>query len=543
MPIVKRRAVLPLLTGGLHYTNNTLTIEATQAQRIVNCHIDEHGIASTRHGSSKLNSSALPAPITSIYEFRRPYGSGNASTILVTAGLILYYWDTGSSTFIQIMALSVTDRPCWTTFQSATSQSYAIMCNGTDFIKYDGSTATNVASSYPWSSAPRYIIDYDDRLLAAGCDSDPYKIWVSAILDCTDWYPDTSVTPHASVNWTVKSATGNRVTGLKNVYDYCAIFQQHGVSIITEGDPNSNTSKQLQVSLQYGTSSHWSIQSISNKIYFADESHFYQGILRDAIENGLEVIPIDINIIEKYREFTNAGDIISVYDLTNKEIQFAGMTGINTYNNLALLFNLGLTNENNRSSVTASLPEQYIWSGWFEGDGYEVTAFASVINSDGMTVVYRGDSSGYVYEMDGANVYKDGTENIKTEIYLCPFAPYGYSMAKRARTFTPLIYQKYDKSTTVRWIVDGRYTDVAISYYNNVAYWRPTQNLNQLQTWDGTIWADKPIMIQPMAINEPFQYIQFVIINAGTNDEDEIAYMGSELFYQLHTLEGGRKVG
>jgi hypothetical protein len=531
MAIGMRRAVLPALTGGCNYTNNTLTIESNQAQQVINCHIDESGIAYTRKGSDKLNAAALPAAITSIYEFRRPYGSGTASTILVTAGLKLYYWDTGTSAFVEITSLSSTDKPCWDTFQDENAVSFAVMCNGSDFFKYNGTDLTNVSTDYPWNSgAPRYILVYDDRMLATGCDSDPYKVFVSAIFDCTDWKPGTSTT---AVYWTVKSHAGNRITGLGKAYDYCAIFQQFGVTIITEADPDSATSKQIAVSSKYGTTSHWSIQSVGNDLYFADESHIYKGVLREAVENGLVVTPIDKNIIEKYKTILNKDSIVSVYDSANKEIQWAGRAGLGSYNDLTLVFNIGLTEQNQTG--------ENIWSGWFEGTGYEPQELASVVDSGGENKVYRGDSDGYVWEMDKSTVYKDGTEDIETTIYLAPFKPYGLGINKRARTFIPLLYQKYDNATTVRWIVDGRYTDTAVQVDNNVALWRPVSGVTTM--WDGSIWTDKPIVIQPMSILEPFIYIQFVIYNDGSEAADEIAWLGAELYYQVHTVSGARKVG
>jgi hypothetical protein len=525
MALGKRRAVLQPLTGGMNYSTDIFSILVNQAQVIRNCHIDPNGRARTRKGSRKLNTTALSGKVTSIYDYKRPEGSGSSSILLVTAGTVLYKWDTETTEFVKITDLSTTDRPTWATFVTG-GVSYAFMANGSDFFKYDGRVLSAVSTTYPWTSAPRYIIEYDDRLLAAGCDSDPYKVWVSGILDGEDWFSGTSTT---SVSWSMKSSTGNRVTGLGLVYNYCAIFQERGVTIITESDPVSDTSQQIMVSTTDGTTSHWSIQTINNEIYFANSSRICKGQLRDAVENGLVVVPIDDNVYQKYSNISNPEDIVSAYDYANSEIQWGLNLKPYGVHQTTFVFNLGLSGKLSESP--------YVWSGIFDGSSYEPYTLA-VVNVDGKPLVYRGDTSGYVYVMDESTQYKDNTTAIVTEIVSSVLNPYGNFMVKRARMFSPYLYQKYDSSSYIQYIVDGAFllpsTGQYIVLQNNVPFWRAATNTVQTQTWNSTIWNDAPVVVTSVNLDSPFHYVQFILKNDGANDRDEMSFAGAELFYQVH---------
>ncbi len=539
MPKALRRAVQPAVYGGCNNSTDILSLTDYQCNVIRNCHINEHGLVFTRKGSNILNTTSLGSAVTSIYDFRKPDGSSTASYLLVTAGEALYKWNSTTSTFTLVTALSSSDRPSWVTFTDGSNLSYAIMCNGTDFIKYDGTSVTNCdpAEDYPWTSNPRYIIEYDDRLLVSGCDSDPYKVFVSGLQDCTEWKPGTG---GAAVYWTIKGSKGERVTGLGVVYDYAVLFQRNATNIITEADPESTSSQQITVSTRYGTTSHWSIQGINNMLYFCDEAHVYKGALRQAIENGLDVVVIDRNIQEKYATVTNHSDIVSVYDPEHEEIQWGVKTGFNVKNDTALVYNIGLSQDDNPAQQTN------VWSGWFDGDGYEPYTLASVIQSDGSTKVYRGDETGYVYVMEEDFKYKDDTTDgatttqnpIPVEIRTKGMIPYGLGTRKRARMFVPYISQRHNGSVYVQWVVDRCYANATprqMQLYNRIPYWRATTNTTNKQLWNKTIWADNAIMPKSIVLQQPFSYIQFVMTCAGTNATDEITYSGCEFLYQLHS--------
>ena len=215
MPIAKRKAKLYPATQGVNYAANALTVNQYEVQKAVNCHLDEHGEFHTRMGSTLYNTTALNGAVKGIYEWRRPDGSGGTSTtLIVVAGSKWYEWNTSTSAFDEIGDLNGTDRPTFATFTDASNNSYVILANGTDFNKYDGTTVTATAASYPWASGqPHYIYVYDDRLMAGGIEAEAYRVYVSDILDCTDWLAGSKCVPSIIHSTVVLSSVSWNISG------------------------------------------------------------------------------------------------------------------------------------------------------------------------------------------------------------------------------------------------------------------------------------------------------------------------------------------
>ena len=553
MPKGLRRVVFNAPSGGVNYTNDVFAIGQNQCRVLRNCHLDGDGHARTRLGNRLLNPlSPLAGPVTSIYDYHRPYGPNTDTMVLVTAGRALYRYD--GTTFNKLTDLKSSDRPTWATFQDGSAAPFAFMANGTDFIKYNGEVVSDVATgedAYPWVSAPRYIVEYDDRLVAAGCDSDPYKIFVSESLNGTNWWPGLDSTPSY---WGVKGQRGDKVSGLARIYDFLAIFQETGISIITEADPSSSTSQQIQVSDRYGTTSHWSIQTVGATVYFADRTNIYRAVLRDTIENGLTVYTIGDNVRPKYMENRAAGDVTSVYSPEYQELVWSIQTGSHDYRDTALTYSLALSG--NRSAYAGAPVQsvwQDVWSGWSDGIAYRPYTLGLVQMDDEKLRVWSGDEDGYVRVQEETYRYKDqrpvdgvATDvDVTTEIVTGPLAPYGMTMNKVARQFTPTMFQRTNGSTRVQWVIDGAYvhpdTNRYVELTGLVPYYSDGSDDALDQLWGNTVWQDEPYTPQPIGFVDPFRYIQFRIINDGTATQDGISYGGAELWYQLGKI--GRQTG
>lgn len=545
------RTSMPAPSWGVNNSNDIFSILPTQVYRAVNCHLDESGILYTRGGCRLLNSTVLDGKVTSIYDYWRPEGSSQMQVIFVTAGIYLYKLNVDNNTFEQVKELSVDDRPVWATFYDGNGNPNAVMCNGTDFFRYDGVGFVDIDfNGDTGTKNPRYILAYDDRMLAAGMDDAPYDVYISDTLDCTDWAY--GVTPSAQ-NWSVNSTTGNRITGLAIVYNFAAIFQRDSISIITEADVTSTTSEQITVSRVFGTTSHWSIQTIGNMIYFADENHLYRGELRQAVENGLEVKPVDRNIRRKYRSVKSFDDIVSVYDKRTNEIYWGTECLHGSGKDTALVYSI------EHSGQKADMGWIDVWSGWWEGktkDDYNPHAYSVVLNSDRVPEVWRGDQNGYVYiheEMHRAGTYKYDKDynastaaDIQVEIVTGAVIAAGISTKKRLAQYTPIISQFVNDSTYIQWIIDGSYINPDTTRYlkhkGNIPYWNDTSKTSTTTLFGGSIWANNEYIVTPVEAHEPFRYLQLRIVCAGANDRDHIRYAGGELLYQVnhltHALQG-----
>ena len=515
---------------GVKYIDDVITVERGYVYKAINCHLSRDGVLFTRGGSRKINATALNGPITSIYDYRRPDGSSFSRFVLVTTTVSLYTMDIDVGTFTKLRDLNSTDRPDWTTFNNTVGGSVAVMCNGTDFFTFDGFTLADI-TFVTGIDAPRYLQVVGDRVLASGCDSDPYKVFVSDELDVTEWEWDSG----SPVFWTIKGASGDRINGLGIIYNFGVIQTQFSTSIITEANANSTTSEQILVSREYGTTSNWSMQSIGNVLYFADESHLYRGTLRTAVENGLDVTTIDENIQKKYKDVKDVDDIVSVYDAKNEEIQWGLNMLVGTKKDTALVYSVQNSGDVERFGRVDA------WAGWFENVGnYEPHTFGVVLDDEEKPVVYRGDSDGYVYAMDEERTFKDDGNDIATEIITAPFQPQGYSQSKRARFYTCSLYQFEDSSTTIQWLVDASYWEPSagrvISLQNLLPYYREADSTTMTTTVGSALHYDHPMVVRPITVNNQFRYIQFRIYNNGDETRDEIAYSGGELVYQAHGI-------
>jgi len=102
--------------------------------------------------------------------------------------------------------------------------------------------------------------------------------------------------------------------------------------------------------------------------------------------------------------------------------------------------------------------------------------------------------------------------------------------------FYPEIFQLTDDSTYIQWIIDSTHllpaTNRTLKNYGLIRDWRESGDTDRTSLWGNIIWANHPIEILPVHINEGFHYIQFKILNAGSNTFDKISYRGGELWYQ-----------
>lgn len=523
--------VLPPLTGGVNYAANRMAIAPNEGFRIVNCHIDAWGRAYTRKGSELLNTTALQGKVTSIHEYVVPTAGTQNRTILVSAGKRWYSWDS-SNGFTLLYDLQSDAKPSVVNFLDGNHNTIAILANGTDFLKYDGSSVSNLlsaSSDFPNNEVPRYLTVYDNRLGASGCSVYPRRVYMSGLLDPTSWDADNDYFQYED------DAEMERITGITSMYKFLVVTKRNRVYINTEGNPQSTTFEQIPVSTEYGSTSHWSLVVVGNRLYMCNESGFYIGTLRQQIENGLDVQPIHGNLGLWMQDIKTFVDVQSVYDANTDEIYTGVETGNYGKNNRAMIYNVGLSNPDE---------QRFIWSGWFEGDGYEPLCFGKVTNSDGKVEIWRGDSNGYVYRMENPRIWKDQlrsggettNQNIATRIHLGPFSPGGISKVKRFLDAIPQLYQHHNGSTILQFLMNQSYVDsttgVSVELDGHVPLWNDESDSDYTQGWDDTVWVTHPVLPVKVNIRKTGRFVEFIIYNAGSNDYDEIAYGGMEIIYQ-----------
>ena len=525
-----RRTVLPPLFGGVNNNPHRFAVEKDEAWKIENCHLDSKGVASTRGGSTLINTTALDGAVTSIHELVMLSGSSIVRTVLVSAGLAWYVWDgEGTTTCSKIKDLNTKDKPSIVTVDYG-GATYAVLANGVDFLKYDGSTVTNLlslASDFPSSGIPKYLQVYNTRLVAGGMITEPTRVRLSNPTDPTTWDANDFFTFEDDGNLEV-------VTGIGTMYDFLVTTKKNQIIINNESDPTSTTVKQIPVSKNIGSASHWGMQTVGSRLFFENSSGFFVGELREALEDGMVVSKIGANVENQFSQVQSFSSIDSVYDAAHKELLWGVQQRNYDKPNLALVFNLDLSNFTNGD---------YVWSGWNRGDGYDPLTFGTVTSSSGKKEVWRGDSNGFVYRMDARESYKDevggSTDvDINTYIHLPPFIPSGLSIVKRFLDATAALYQNTNGSTTLSWIVDSSYLNPGvdgrvIEVDGHVPFWNDCVDGDYTEGWGTTIWIEKPILPAIVDVKQTGKFIEFIINNTGVNARDEISYHGLEIAYQV----------
>jgi len=528
--IRKNTMVLPPLRGGCRYTDNIFSIRKDEAFKVINMHIDSRGIAYTRGGSRRINSTASTGAITSIHQYNRPYGSGIIRETLVTIGKRWYKLEDDDS-LTQIGGLNSSNKPSIVTFNDGSGNSIAILANGVDFLKYDGTDVTpllaDFAGDFQSTGVPRYLFVFDNILMASGCSDYPTRVYASGSLDPTSW--------GASAFFSYDDGRDMEpVTGIGSAWSYMVVFKRNSVYINTEGDPESDTLLQIRVAIGSGTTSHWSIVTEGNIIRFVNQDGFHEGVLRRETEDGLEIRKISDNVEKKFRTVDSYDEIEGVYDGKHDEILWGTKTGGSSTYNTGFAYNLAL-------SIVGFEGKRDVWNGWYEGDGFEAACLAPIVASDGSTSIYRGGSAGKLYIMEEDYTFKDDDsegvgKDIKSLIHLGPVLPGGPGIVKFFRNAWVLLHQNVNGSTTFAFNIDGRYrnpaTDTTMELDGNIPFWDGSSDATKTQLWDSTLWSDKPMLEYCTAINSKGNFIELIIENDGDEDQDTISYGGAQLTFQ-----------
>ncbi len=514
--IAERRAVYPPLTGGLNYRQDALSLRPNEAGVIRNCHIDANGIASTRRGLRKINDVALDGAITGIQQYSKPSAGTMVRTVIITTPTTIYEWTSGT-TFTGIGNLTATDRPSMVNFLDGTSTSVILIANGTDFYMYDGSTVANATAGFQSTSNPRYLTVFDNRLAASGCDDDPNAVFMSALRDCGTW--------GATDYFLFESDTDReRVTGLGTMFSLLTVLKRQSVYVVTEGNPGSDTVKQVRVAQGFGTTSHWSVVTRGENIFFTDGQGSYRGRLSELVTDGMLVKKIGDKVKYKWADGQDYDVTQGIYDLKSDTIMWGLRLVASDKCDCALVFNPVLS-----VFDSSTAPDDPVWSSVFDGTGFRFYTAGSVINSSGVAETWVGDEDGYVYVLGEDTQEDDATETIETEIGLAHIAPFGHSMRKFFTVFTPLLYQKTNETTDISFTVDSSFlAPVTAVKSGTAAYWSAGISDAHTQSWGTTVWKDRPMLPYLIDVKRTGYFILPWIFN----DDCEIAYGGGEMFFQ-----------
>lgn len=533
MALPKRIYHHPLPSGGVNDTFDILSVGRDQLWRMVNYDLDLDGRALSRLGCELINTTALNGEVTSIEEFRY-YDTATASfkgELLVSAGLRWYYLDS-SDVFQEIATLTSSEKPSVVTFADGDGNAIAILTNGTEIIKYTGggttATALTADVAFPWTSVPRYLFVWNNRLCAAGDDTRPTIVDFSERLDPDDWDLNNDYLNFGPMG-------GNFVKGLGQVERFLAVVKEKSIYIVTNDDFDGTTQEVIRVSDQYGTTSHWSIQTIGSTIHFLDSKHAYRGILRQAVVNGLDVDIISNNIRTVYGKVQAFDKIDSVYDPKTQQIYWGVQTQGHDYPDKTLVYS-------KYHSIEDGPEPRYVWCGYRNNteDGvHQPTSYGKARLTTDVDVVYRGDSNGYVVKegigfKDQISVLGVATDkDIASDLVTGAIYPGGLGSFKIFKSAQVVLWQNHESSAQIYWVIDAKAINgpFTLSYEGDRPYWNEDGGIPP--AWSSTIWMEQPTFVRHISINAKGNYLFFQLTCDGSRVYDRIGFNGLSLVYRL----------
>ena len=537
--IRKTTVNLKPLFGGCRFDTNTFSIRSDEAYRLINCHINEVGITYSRGGSRKVLTSTIDGEVTSQVQYNRKVGSVTVREILVTIGEKWYKVDGTGLT--QIGSLESSNKPSIVTFHDGVGGQIAILANGVDFKKYDGTSVSDLlpdfAGTFPTDFKPKYLYVYDGRLWTAGMNDKPTRAHASGLRTPLTW--------DSSDFFSYDERSMEPLTGLSSCWSYLVACKKDKTYINTEGNPQSTTVQQILVADGEGTSSHWSIVPHNNMIFFYNEKKVFSGELRAAVEDGLVITEVSHKIKKKLEEVSEHSEVEGVYDPAKENIYWGLKRTVSIDNwDLVISYNVKLSSYSDPFSG-----KREVWNGWWDGEYLNARCLTKMVDDDGDERIYRAGTHGNIYKLEGKNVYKDEKSDgnkakFETLIHLGQIAPGGVARNKTFRQAVILLYQNVDNpvlvngTTKLRFNVDNRFQSENIQMTLNgvTPYWNDGDNENKTSTWGGTLWLSNPMMSYFVDLGVRGKFITFIIENTSDQFADEIAYGGGQVIFQYKSL-------
>lgn len=376
--------IQPDMAGGLNETSDDSSLQPNQLRRAINARLTDFG-AITKRGGLKRVSASLDAGelVQNGFMWRKDAGSPE---ILAVVDGTLYTTNFGGSfpfTWIQRTGtLSTTVKPTFARFRDGANDVVYIGDGGL-LNKWNGTTLT---TDIVGTVGAQMIAVHNERLWSCGCGVKPQSIFYSALNN-----GDTLANgAQGGGEIIVRTFGDENVIGLASINTSLLIFHRRGISRLTGYGQDDITVSPAGVTSDVGLIAPGSIVPVSNIAYFVSERGLY-------LCNEQEVAPVSnpqtpdplLSIIRSLSA-NQFNQIRAVLNRGTRELWIT-MPGFGLY-----VYNTTLQ--------SWSGP----WdSGWVDPD---TTCLFEVLNNEGLPVVLRGDTDGFVSLTDAPNVFLDNVE-------------------------------------------------------------------------------------------------------------------------------------
>ena len=499
----------------------------TQISRAINFDLGVDGQLESRGGSQLSTalsyfSSAVGTDVTMIAELAARETTGAITyTPLIKVGDSLFKGLGTATTTVQ-NTLS-TNKPSIVNFINSTGGEIVAYADGVNFAMYDGTTWTDLLPFYQAGvgiGCPRYLWVLHNVLWASGDGNIP-----DIVAFCDPLSPNTN---WGSNSWIRIDGGFDKITGLNQIYDYLFIGSTTGCHII-KGSTSADF-EPVQVATNVGVSSHWSIETVEAKIFFANEQGIYVGTLRAAEQDGLDTDSISGNMSRTYESIVAGwhSSIQALYNENEKEIYFTLQTGASSTPDKMLVFGMSRSIFNAPLDARASYDTRYVWAGYHEGLTYE--SIGVLHDANNIIRMYAGGSAQQVHLLytgfkDARPIGLDTGTDIAYEINT---AEVDLTRRRKVRYFYPVLYQKYNGAWKYQALMNRRVikpeTALSVLFSGNIPYWNEN-NPEQSTVWGGSIWDERPTLEDTLGVGTKCNTIMYILTCDGSNELEEVSFV------------------
>jgi len=371
----------PKFDGGLNDVSDDPSLAPNQMRRSVNARLTDYGAATKRGGTQRTSTAALAAaPVLNGFTFRKDDGTQQILAVCngvlrtTTYGAFPWTWAT------QAGALSTTIVPSFVQFRDAGGNDVVYIADGGALNKWSGTTlTTNIVGTV----ACDVLAVHNERLWAAGNTSFPDSIFYSDLNNGDSLGNGGS----GGGQIIVRTFGDEAVVGLASINTSLLIFHRKGISRLTGYGQDDLNVAPAAVTADVGTIAPDSIVASNNVAFFISERGLYRC-------NEAEVAPVGtpdkpdplLPIIRQLTE-TDFANIRAVINRATKELWITIPTyGCYQYHTVLNAF---------------SGP----WDGAYTNP--DTTCLFETLDSDGLPVILKGDTSGWVSLCDPPGIYRD----------------------------------------------------------------------------------------------------------------------------------------
>lgn len=376
---------VPGFAGGLNAVASPVALGETQLQEATNVRLTEFGAVTKRGGTQRITSAVLHANgIKGLYEWDL---SDGARYVLAVANGTLYWASYGSfpMTFTAVTgALSNTADIAWAAFRDASGDALYI-ADGGQLNKLTVAAGPAFTLSADIASTPS-ITDvevFNQRLWACGSAAFPQAIFYSDLND-----GDTlGVGASSGGQINVRTFGQQNVTAVRSLGTSLLIYHRGGISRLTGFGQDDTIAVPAGVTGDVGTTASDGVARVNNLLYYANVRGLFVASAEGITQIGTPDKPDPLSIaLPTLSETQLASMSLAFYKNTNELLVHVPSVGVYVFNTILQAW---------------SGP----WTGTFFSAGRQY--FAEVGNTTDTPVMLKGDSSGWIEELDPVGAYTD----------------------------------------------------------------------------------------------------------------------------------------